>query len=1058
MQNNIIDIQTEKIQGFRLSPQQKRLWLLQEQAKNNPYQVKGCVVIQGLLNIEKLQQACQKVIDRYEIFKTSFQCLAGMTLPLQVIRDSSNFIWQKIDLSELEIQQQNDYINKFFQATDSNISLSLVTVSEQKYILLINLPALYGDSRSLKILVTQITHYYHNLNSDTVIDNEPMQYADFAEWQNELLEDKETEKGRHYWQQNNFYRLLNLRLSLEKITTDCQQFHPQAIKHSIKSDRSSGIINLTQKNNLSISSFLFTCWQILIYRLTKQTDLVIGMSYDGRKYEELEFTIGAIAKYLPIANQLEDDISSRELWQKNYTLQQEAEQWQEYFSWGDDLAFFPVTFEFERNYPLENTNSISWEISRTYTCCDRFKIKLACQQKDDDLNLSFYYDANLFERNDIQRLAEQFNTVVSSFLNNPEQKIANLEILSESEKQQILIDFNQTNTDFDSFQTIQQTFEQQVIKTPNAIAIIQEDRQLTYQQLNQCANQLAHYLQRSQKGELIGICIDRSLEMIIGILGILKAGFAYIPFDSTYPQQRLDFILEEADVSLVLSEEKLLPLLSKYQNRVICLDSQWQNIQQESDRNLDSINKPDNLAYIIYTSGSTGKPKGVAIEQRQILNYLHSIKEKLNLTHAANFALVSTLAADLGNTMLFPALCTGGCLHPISYECATDGEALGNYFQQHQIDYLKITPSHLTALLSSSQPELVLPRKTVILGGEALNWSLVSKIQALAPNCSIINHYGPTETTVGVLTYEVKEQLQEYLTQTVPIGKPLANTQIYILDEQLQPVPIGVAGELYIGGVQVSRGYLNNPQLTAEKFISIPPSPLIKGGLRGDRLYKTGDLAKYLPDGNIEFLGRIDRQVKIRGFRVELGEIEATLAQHSAIQQAVAIFQEDNQRLIAYTTTKTNLSPPNSRELSDFLTAKLPEYMIPSTFIHLKQFPLTANGKVDRDRLPTPEKQLTTAYTIPQTATEKAIAEIWLEILSVQQVGIHDDFFELGGHSLLATQVVSRIRQTLQTELSLRQFFDSPTVAGLAIIIAQNLAAQTDEETLAQMLAELEEM
>ncbi len=463
------------------------------------------------------------------------------------------------------------------------------------------------------------------------------------------------------------------------------------------------------------------------------------------------------------------------------------------------------------------------------------------------------------------------------------------------------------------------------------------------------------------------------------------------------------------------------------------------------------------------------------IEHRQILNYLHSIVKELNPNNGASFAMVSTLAADLGNTMLFPSLCTGGSLHLISYDCANDPEAFGTYFQQHQIDYLKITPSHLAALLSSSQPELVLPRKTLILGGEALSWSLVGKIQGLDSNCSILNHYGPTETTVGVLTYEVKEQPKDYITQTVPLGYPLANTQVYILDKHLQLVPIGVSGEIYLGGMQLSRGYLNQSELTTEqlsrgylnqseltteKFI-VNPFLAVEANRDSPLLYKTGDKARYLPDGKIEFLGRVDNQVKIRGFRLELGEIEAILEQHSAVQQAVVIFQADNQRLISYITAETNISPPNSGNLQDFLASKLPEYAIPYTFICLKQFPLTTNGKIDREQLLDPETispELTAKFVAPQTATEKAIADIWLVILGVKQVGIHDDFFELGGHSLLATQVVSRIRQALQTELSLRQFFDAPTIADLAIIIAQNLATQADEEMLATMLEELEEL
>ena len=1061
MQSNLADIQTEKIQGFRLSPQQKRLWLLQTQVKNNPYQVKCSLVIKGLLDTNKFQQAWQQVIERHEILRTDFKYLSGMTVPLQVIADDSSAIEANLNISKISVENQNNYIDSFFQNQNTKIFLSLATISQKKHILLISLPALFGDTCSLQTLVSEIIYYYHHLNSEPKVNNEPMQYADFAEWQNELLEAKDTEIGRKYWSEQNYSTFLTA-LPREKQALKSNEFRPQVISNLIDRHRLTQVTNFATETRTSVSSFLFTCWQILIYRLTRQTDVVIGASYDGRKYEELRSTIGLITKYLPIQNHLNANTSSKNLLQTNHILLQKAEQKQEYYSC-DDSTIFSVAFEFIHNYQVEETGSVSWEISQIHSCSDRFELKLGSQQKNDSLDLLFYYDANLFARSDIQRIAEQFDTLVTSVLSNPTLSIAQLDILSELEKQKILVDFNHTKTDFSSLQTIPQTFENQVAKTPNAIALIYQGQQLTYQQLNQRANQLGHYLRKQEitTENLVALYLEPSLETIIGLLGILKAGATYVPLDSNLPSERLAWMLQDTQAKVILTQQQLVSNLPESTAKIVCLDSDWEIIKQESENNLDCTTKPENLAYVIYTSGSTGKPKGVAIEHQQIINYLNSILAKINFNSGASFVMVSTLAADLGNTMLFPSLCIGGCLHLMSYEYATDGEALGKYFQQHQIDYLKITPSHLAALLSSSQPELTLPRQALILGGEVLNWSLVSKIRSLAPNCVILNHYGPTETTVGVITYQVEESINNNVTQTVPIGKPLANTQVFILDEQLQPLPIGVAGEIYLGGMQVSRGYLNQPELTEEKFIT---NPLAKFSLdvdRGNRLYKTGDIGKYLPDGNIEFLGRIDCQVKIRGFRIELGEIESTLEQHSAVRRAVAIFQEDDRCLIGYITTKANFSPPNSAELRDFLAAKLPEYAIPTIFVCLKELPLTANGKIDRYRLPTTQTispELSAKFVAPQTATEKAIADIWLEILGVERVGIHDDFFELGGHSLLATQVVSRIRRALQTELSLRQFFDASTVSELATIITQNIAQNADEATLAQVLAELEEL
>ncbi len=494
--------------------------------------------------------------------------------------------------------------------------------------------------------------------------------------------------------------------------------------------------------------------------------------------------------------------------------------------------------------------------------------------------------------------------------------------------------------------------------------------------------------------------------------------------------------------------------MPKTQANIVCIDTDIPTVSESYTPRGSS----DNLAYVIYTSGSTGTPKGVAIEHRQLLNYLHSIQEKLNLPSGASFATVSTFAADLGNTVIFPALCFGGCLHIISQERATDPEALGEYFGRNPIDCLKIVPSHLAALLNSSQPKSILPGKRLILGGESANWSLIKTLRNLAPSCSVFNHYGPTETTVGVLTYQVEFDKIGCDFDTVPLGHPIANTQIYILDSYLQLVPIGVPGELYIGGDNLGRGYLNRPELTAEKFIPNPFDTQAK-----TRLYKTGDLARYLPDGNIEFIGRIDGQVKIRGFRIELGEIEAVLGQHPDIAQAVVVAREDEmaqKRLVAYLVSEQKQAPTH-KEIRNFLTSKLPEYMVPSAFVILKSLPLTSNGKIDRRALPAPDEmrpELTGNFVAPRTNIEEVLAAIWAEVLKLEKVGIYDNFFELGGHSLLATQVISRVRQAFQVELPLHRLFESATVADFAVAIAQKQVEQTDSEMLARVLADLDQL
>jgi amino acid adenylation domain-containing protein len=631
-------------------------------------------------------------------------------------------------------------------------------------------------------------------------------------------------------------------------------------------------------------------------------------------------------------------------------------------------------------------------------------------------------------------------TLLESIAANPAQRLANLAMLTAAERQQLLVEWNNTSiaypqgTAYSQDTCIHQLFEAQVARTPDAVAVVFEEQALTYQELNLRANKLAHHLQALGVGPevRVGIYVERSLEMVVGLLGIIKAGGAYVPLDPAYPQERLSFILQDAQVSVLLTQQWLITGLIKHQTQIVCLDADWARIAQESGTN--PINKvtPDNLVYVMYTSGSTGIPKGVAVEHQQLCNYLHGVLQRLALPNSASFATVSTLAADLGNTMVFGALCTGGCLHVLSQERVADSYSIADYFTRHAIDCLKIVPSHLAALHAATHPEDILPRRLLILGGEASRSDWVESLQRLAPDCALLNHYGPTEATVGVLTYRVEENKRAPITSTLPLGRPLANVQIYLLDQHLQPVPIGVQGELYIGGANMARGYLNQPALTAERFI-----PHLFSTAPGARLYKTGDLARYLPDGNIEFLGRLDNQVKIRGYRIELGEIETTLAHHQAIRQAVVLAREDtsgDRRLVAYCVPHHGCIL-DIRELRSFLQTQLPNYMVPAAFVVLNALPLTANGKIDRQALPAPDQarpSLFEVFVAPRTPIEELLAGIWASVLKVETVGIHDNFFALGGHSLLAVQVMSRLRKVFQVDVPLRALFDAPTVAGLA--------------------------
>ncbi len=570
----------------------------------------------------------------------------------------------------------------------------------------------------------------------------------------------------------------------------------------------------------------------------------------------------------------------------------------------------------------------------------------------------------------------------------------------------------------------------QARRTPDAIALAFEGQRLTYRELDRRASRLAQHLRQLEVGPdvLVGLLVERSLEMVVGILGVLKAGGAYVPMDSSYPEERVAFMCADAKVRLLLTQSSLS-------------EFDWNGSEAATQDAARA--RPDHLAYVIYTSGSTGRPKGVCIEHRNIVNYVLGVAQRLQLEAGMNHAMVSTIAADLGNTVLFPALATGGCLHLISQERAQSQAMLSDYFRREKIDVLKIVPSHLAALQSGRNPQEVMPASRLILGGESSRLDWIERLRALSPKCEIYNHYGPTEATVGVLTYHVGEQMPRTRSGTLPLGRPLPNSRIYLLDAHGQPVPIGEQGELCIGGDGVARGYLNRPDLSAEKFVADPFSTD-----PGARLYRTGDLARCLADGDIEFCGRIDHQVKLHGYRVELGEIEGALREQGAVRDAVVLVREDasgDKQLVAYVAPERTHQLPYVHEqtltpatLREYLKGRLPQYMVPSAFVLMARLPLTANGKIDRQALAAfsfESMQPAQDFVGPRTETEKALAVIWTGLLKVENIGINDDVFDLGAHSLLAMKALTQIRDVFEVSLSLRNLFEHPTIAGLAGII-----------------------
>jgi len=1041
------------IAGFRLSAQQERVWTHQQGGA--AFGARCTVVLEGSLDPVKLQEALGSLVQRHEILRTVFHRQPGLKLPFQVIREKGSFAWEAVDFQNLDEFAQAEKIERFFHLAAFNLEegpmlrVLLATHSLEKHTLFLHLPALSADPRSLQNLIVELGSAYAAALQGKNLSDDVMQYADVVQWQSELLESEDTKAGRDFWRdycrQIDFPALTASSLPQES-KTEPAEFSPAVLTVALDP-------KITESFAGSAANLLLACWSAIQCRLTGRSDVTVGVAFDGRKYEELEGAIGLFARHLPLRFQIEPASTFAVLLRKTNELVGEAHQWQESFDWSlidgsSDSAgpLLPLSFEYTELAGKQTYGEVSFTVAEQYACWDRFKLKLAAVRTAVGLRLEFHYDSSRFDRKSIEQLSGYFQTLLRAAVEKPETRVDRLPLLTEAERQQLLVEWNQTAAAYPGDQCLHQLFESQAVRTPDRPAVRFNDKQLTYRELNEAANQLAHYLRSLgvKPDSVVGLCVERSAEMMVALLAILKASGAYVPLNPDNPKPRLAQQL--AGCVALITEQKLLAQMPEFPGKTLALDRDQQLWSSQPRTNPVANTTPENLVYVIYTSGSTGIPKGVAVRHRNLVNYSHFITRRLDLDQhpdGLHFATVSTIGADLGNTCIYPSLISGGCLHVIAYEVSTDAQRFGQYTQQHPIDVLKIVPSHLQALLHSSDAGQVLPRKYLITGGETLTPKLIEKIQSLSPGCAILNHYGPTETTVGSLTLLLKDYDWKNASATsIPIGRPIANTQVYILDEHLEPVPSGVVGELYISGAGVTAGYLNQPERTAERFLR---NPFVSDA--NAKMYRTGDLARYLSDGNVEFLGRGDDQVKIRGFRIELGEIESVLTQRAGVKQAVVLAKEDalgEKRLVAYVVASRE-QDLTSENLRAYLKEQLPDYMVPSAIVLLPKLPLTSNGKIDRKALPEPEQVQTKAYVAPRTPTEEVVANIWAEVLRRDKISIEGNFFDLGGHSLLATQVISRVREHFHVELAMKILFEQPTVAGLAEAITSAQQSGTDE-------------
>lgn len=712
------------ISGFKLSPQQKHLWLLQQSSDSLAYRSLCAIEIKGNLELLTLNTALQNIIDRHQILRTSFHCLPGMTVPLQLIEDASNLSIQHHDLKGIEASLQPNAIAailsdakqyKFDFEQPFLLQLSLIALSANNHILLLNLPGLYADIVSLKNLESEISRAYNvYLHGETLAD-EPLQYILFSEWQNELLATEEAEVGREYWQQQDISHIFNLKLPNENQPVDKTQFQPQVLTSAIHPELGAKISSLTTQFNISESIFLLTCWQTLLWRLTGVSEMVVGIACDGRPEDELKEIQGLFAKYVPLHCHLEGNFKFAKVLDKVALAYTQAYNWQECFTWEQvletnsavtSLPFFPLCFDYtEQSQNLSESAEIIFSPKLKYVCFDRFKVKLSLTRSHDFIVAEFHYDSNLFSPVDIQNLAAEYQTLLESVVQNPQATLSELEILNHEQQQHLLVDFNHTQIDFPSDKCLHQLFEEQVERTPQNIAVICADQQLTYAELNTRANQLAHHLQKFGVGAdvLVGICLERSLEMVVGLLGVLKAGGAYLPLDPMYPKERLSFMLEDTQTPVLITQQRLLGILPEQQRHLICLDSDWQTLKQESEANPTSNVVPENLAYVIYTSGSTGQPKGVMLPHRAICNHMFWMQANFAFTETDKILQKTPFSFDASVWEFYAPLLVGAQLVMARPGGHQDTDYLIEVIVEQQITIVQLVPTLLRMLLENNK-------------------------------------------------------------------------------------------------------------------------------------------------------------------------------------------------------------------------------------------------------------------------------------------------------------------------------------------------------------------
>lgn len=1051
---------TNEVQGFRLSPQQRRLW--RQGGDRTTHGTHGAIRLAGRLDADALTAALADLVRRHEILRTRFPRVAGMKTPIQSVDETSLVDYRK---GELDDATEAAIMGAFEDARRRSIDreqgatlrAELLESSPSEHVLILSLPAMCADRETLGLLLAELAALYGERARGAAPasddDEELLQYSQFAEWQNQLLEDEDAEDGKRFWRQQDLTSCFEAGLAHEREPAETDEQGPatgapeqRLLEVPLSPDLIARVEAAASRAEVTLESFLLAAWTALLWRLMDGPRVGLGVVVSGRQYEELAMAPGQFGQTVPVTLERQPGLPFEDALARLASAVAEATEAQEYFDredWAgadEKSPRFAFGFEAVEMPAAIEAAGLSWTLVAGASQEEPFKLALAAVHGNGVLRLELRYDARRVSEELARRMAERLKCLLADASTDPSIPIDHLEVIAAAERRDLLESFNETSRTWPEA-TLDQLVEARAADDPKATAVVCGDQLLTYGELDVEANRLARHLREHGVGpeSVVGVWLERSPRLLIGLLGILKAGGAYLPLDPTSPPRRLESILEGSAASLVLTDSQLAPRLPQDACPLVLLDAESEEIAGCSAEPLPRLPGCDHLAYVLYTSGSTGQPKGVAVAHRSVVGYLRWASE----TYAAASGpapVHSSLGFDLTVTSLFAPLVSGSAAVLLPEEAGV--EALAELlFREGGFSLVKITPAHL-GLLADLMPEGKSTERvgSLVIGGEELFGASLAHWRQHAPETRLINEYGPTEATVGCLIHELSPG--DLPVGAIPIGRPIANVEAYVLDSRLEPVPAGVPGELYVGGEGLARGYLRSPAATAERFV---PHPFTDRD--SARLYRTGDRVRHLASGDLVFLDRLDRQVKIRGFRVELGEIEAALLAQPSVREAVVVERLESSgrsRLVAYAVPQQADSDLDSENLLQALAQRLPAYMVPSALVSLPALPLTANGKIDRAALPDPDTAggREAEFEAPTTEVEKILAELWSRALGLDRVGIHDNFFRLGGDSIIGVQVIARANEA-GLQLTSQQLFQHQTVAELAEVagVAPKLVA-----------------